>query len=288
MGILSLLLWTPALGSLLLAGLPGDKPHWVRTAAQGVAAVTLLLSLWLLGHYDPHNAALQLTEYVAVNPRSGSAYSLGVDGLSMPLLVLCTLLTSVALLASASVDNQAKAYHLCLLLLEFGMLGVLLAQDWVLFYIFWEVTLFPLFFLISRWGGKRRHTASLSFVFYTLTGSVFLLLSFLALSQYHLAANGSLMTALGHSAKAMPVQQQIWVLLGFFAGFWHQSADFPRPWLVAVRLYPSPGRRQHPYCRGAVKNGGLWFAQGLAHLARCRAYPATAAGFIGLDRNALR
>lgn len=237
MGILSLLLWTPALGSLLLAGLPGDKPHWVRAAALGVAAVTLLLSLWLLGHYDPHNAALQLTEYVAVNPTSGSAYSLGVDGLSMPLLVLCTLLTSVALLASASVDNQIKAYHLCLLLLEFGMLGVLLAQDWVLFYIFWEVTLFPLFFLISRWGGKRRHTASLSFVFYTLTGSVFLLLSFLALSQYHLAANGSLMTALGHSAKAMPVQQQIWVLLGFLLGFGIKVPIFPaHGWLPSAYI----------------------------------------------------
>ncbi|MDD5271342.1 MAG: NADH-quinone oxidoreductase subunit M [Methylovulum sp.] len=236
MGMLSLLLWTPALGSLLLVWLPGHKPNLLRLVANGVTTTVLALSVWLVYRYDPQNPALQLSEYFAINPTSGSAYSLGVDGLSMPLLMLCTLLTSVALLASKPTIH-IKAYYLCILLLEFGMLGVLLAQDWVLFYIFWEITLFPLFFLISRWGGKRRHAASLSFVFYTLTGSVFMLLSLLALSQYHLEHSGSLMTALGHSAKTMPVQQQVWVLLGFLLGFGIKVPIFPlHGWLPPAHI----------------------------------------------------
>lgn len=230
MGMLSLLLWTPALGGLLLAFVPSQNLYGLRLAANLTTTAALLLCVWLLVLYDPQSPDLQLREYFAINPTLGSAYSLGVDGLSMPLLMLCSVLTSVALLVSGSLTTMAahaKAYYLCILALEFGMLGVFLAQDWVLFYIFWEISLFPLFFLISRWGGKRRHAASLSFVFYTLTGSVFMLLSLLALSQYHLEHSGSLMTALEHSAHAMPIQEQIWVLLGFLIGFGIKLPIFP-------------------------------------------------------------
>jgi len=120
----------------------------------------------------PTQRSLQFSEYFPLNPNLGSAYALGIDGLSMPMLVLATLLTSIALLASFTISSSIKGYYICILLLEFGMLGVFLAQDWALFYIFWEVTLIPLFFLIDRWGGKRRHAASLNFVLYTMGGSI--------------------------------------------------------------------------------------------------------------------
>ncbi|MDD2723189.1 MAG: NADH-quinone oxidoreductase subunit M [Methylovulum sp.] len=227
MGMLSLLLWTPAIGSLLLIWIPGQNISQVRLVANLSTTATLLLSAWLLSQYAPHDPALQFTEFFAINPALGSAYSLGVDGLSMPLLMLCTLLSSAAMLASLNLGIHAKAFHLCLLVLEFGMLGVLLAQDWVLFYIFWEISLIPLFFLIGRWGGNRSHAASLNFVFYALVGSVSMLISLLALSQYHLEHSGSLMTSIQNSAKAMPVQQQVWVLLGFLLGFGIKLPIFP-------------------------------------------------------------
>lgn len=241
MGILSLLLWMPALGGIILACLPGQNRFLVRVVANLSATISVLLSLYVLAQYDGQNSALQLTEYFAINPTLGSAYSLGVDGLSMPLIVLCTLLTSIALLASQNLSLHVKAYHICLLVLEFGMVGVLLAQDWVLFYIFWELTLIPVFFLLSRWGGKRRHVASLSFVFYTLTGSVFMLISLLAISQYHLEHNGSLMTALQHSAKAMPAQQQLWILLGFLLGFGIKLPIFPLHGWLPLAHVQAPG-----------------------------------------------
>ena len=182
MGILSLLLWTPAIGVLLLAFIPGQKVQLIRTLANIFTTTAFLLSCWLVARYEQLDAELQFSEFFPLNPDLGSAYALGVDGLSMPMVVLATLLTSIALLASFTVSSSVKGYHICILLLEFGMLGVFLAQDWALFYIFWEVTLIPLFFLIGRWGGKRKHAASLNFVLYTMGGSIFMLISLLAIS----------------------------------------------------------------------------------------------------------
>ncbi|MFZ2450831.1 MAG: NADH-quinone oxidoreductase subunit M [Methylovulum miyakonense] len=240
MGILSLLLWTPAIGCLLLIWVPGQNSYQIRLIANLVTMVSVALSGWMLAQYDAHDPTLQLAEYFAINPAFGSAYSLGVDGLSMPLLVLCTLLSWVAMLASLNVSTHIKAYHLCMLLLEFGMLGVFLAQDWVLFYIFWELTLIPLFFLIGRWGGNRRHAASLNFVFYTLVGSVFMLISLLAISQYHLEHSGSLITAIQNSAHTMPVQQQVWVLLGFLIGFGIKLPIFPAHGWLPLAFVEAP------------------------------------------------
>jgi len=219
MGILSLLLWTPALGVLLLAFIPKQQTRIIRSISLLFTILAFLGSCWVLGLYESANASLQFSEYFPLNPDLGSAYALGVDGLSMPMLILATLLTTIALLASFSITDGVKGYHICILLLEFGMLGVFLAQDWALFYIFWEVTLIPLFFLIDRWGGQRRHSASLNFVLYTMGGSVFMLMSLLAVSQYDLQHGGSLMTSMNQIAQDMPLTEQILVLLGFLIGF---------------------------------------------------------------------
>jgi len=242
MGILSILLWTPAVGVLLLTLTPGRNIQLIRYTANLFAAIALLLVCWLLSLYNSHNAELQFSEYFPLNPKLGSAYALGVDGLSMPMLALATLLTSIALLASFTVSHSVKGYHICILLLEFGMLGVFLAQDWALFYIFWEVTLIPLFFLIGRWGGKRRHTASLNFVLYTMGGSVFMLISLLAVSQYDLEHGGSLMSSMHQAAQDMPRIEQVLVLLGFVIGFGVKMPIFPlHGWLPLAHVEaPSP------------------------------------------------
>lgn len=242
MGILSLLLWTPALGVLLLAFIPKKHTRLIRLISVLFTVLAFLASCWLLNLYEPANASLQFSEYFPLNPDLGSAYALGVDGLSMPMLMLATLLTVIALLASFTITDGVKGYHICMLLLEFGMLGVFLAQDWALFYIFWEVTLIPLFFLIDRWGGQRRHAASLNFVLYTMGGSVFMLMSLLAVSQYDLQNSGSLMTSMNQIAQDMPLTEQILVLLGFLIGFGVKMPIFPlHGWLPLAHVEaPSP------------------------------------------------
>ncbi|MEQ1635153.1 MAG: NADH-quinone oxidoreductase subunit M [Methylococcales bacterium] len=242
MGILSALLWTPALGVLILAFISSQNSYTIRCVANLFTGYTFVLSCWLVTLYNQNDASLQFSEYFPLNPTLGSAYALGVDGLSMPMLVLATLLTSIALLASFSITSSIKGYHICVLLLEFGMLGVFLAQDWALFYIFWEVTLIPLFFLIDRWGGNRRHAASLNFVLYTMGGSVFMLISLLAISQYDLQETGSLMTSMHQAAQNMPRVEQVLVLLGFLIGFGVKMPIFPlHGWLPLAHVEaPSP------------------------------------------------
>lgn len=242
MGILSTLLWTPALGAFLLAVAPGGNAFFIRLIAQTFSLLTMVFACRLLGTFDPTQAQLQFREFFVVNPDVGSAYSLGVDGLSMPMVLMAALLTFCALLASHAITNGVKGYYFCMLLLEFGMLGVFLSQDWALFYVFWEVTLIPLFFLIGRWGGKRRHAASLNFVLYTMGGSIFMLISLLAISQYDLDYGGSLMASLSQSTYSMSKTEQILVLLGLIIGFGVKMPIFPlHGWLPLAHVEaPSP------------------------------------------------
>ncbi|MGR9116257.1 MAG: complex I subunit 4 family protein [Gammaproteobacteria bacterium] len=242
MAILSALLWTPAAGVFFLVLAPGQNIRLIRFIGLLFTTLSLVLSCWLAVRYDPQFAELQFNEFYPLNPKLGSAYALGVDGLSLPMVVLASLLSSIALLASSNISAGIKGYHICVLLLEFGMLGVFLAQDWALFYIFWEVTLIPLFFLIDRWGGKRRHAASLNFVLYTMGGSIFMLLSLLAISQYVFEHGGSLMTSMTQAAQNMPEYEQILVLLGFLIGFGVKMPIFPlHGWLPLAHVEaPSP------------------------------------------------
>ena len=239
---LSALLFMPAVGALMLIFVPQDNIRLIRSVAHVVAWLVLIQALRIAWNFDPALASIQFSEFYPLNPKLGSAYALGIDGLSLPLLLLAALLTVVALLASGMIADSVKGYHICVLLLEFGMLGVFLAQDWALFYIFWEVTLIPLFFLIDRWGGKRRHAASLNFVLYTMGGSVFMLLSLLAISQYDLQHQGSMMVAMGQAAQTMPVMEQVLVLLGFLIGFGVKMPVFPlHGWLPLAHVEaPSP------------------------------------------------
>jgi NADH-quinone oxidoreductase subunit M len=242
MDILSVLLWTPAAGILALSLTPSRNTRIIRLTANLFTTLTLLLSCWLVIIYDQSNAGLQFSESILLNPKLGSYYALGIDGLSLPMLVLATLLTSIALLASFTISSGVKGYHISILLLEFGMLGVFLAQDWALFYIFWEVTLIPLFFLIDRWGGKQRHMASLNFVLYTMGGSIFILISLFAIAGYMPEQGNSLMATMSQAAQSMPPNIQVLVLLGFLIGFGVKMPIFPlHGWLPLAHVEaPSP------------------------------------------------
>ncbi|MCC8996707.1 MAG: NADH-quinone oxidoreductase subunit M [Nitrosomonas sp.] len=242
MGMLSTLLLTPVLGILILALIPSKNTKQIRFTANLIAILVFLLSFWLVLNYDQSDGQIQFYESFIFNPKLNTALALGVDGLSLPMVVLASLLTVIALLASFNITRNIKSYYVSILLLELGMLGVFLSQDWSLFYVFWELTLAPLFFLIDRWGGTRRHMASLNFVLYTMGGSIFMLISLLAISQYMPPHGGTLMSAMTVAAQSMPRDEQVWVLIGFLIGFGVKMPIFPlHGWLPLAHVEaPSP------------------------------------------------
>ncbi len=241
MRMLSLILWVPFFGAILVALLPAAQPRLIRGVALFHAGLALILSWSLLVPFDRSTAALQFVEQVVWSSTIGVSYALGVDGLSLPMVLLGTSLAAVALLASDRVAVGAKGYHAWLLVLEFAMLGVFMAQDWSLFFMFWELTLIPLFFLIDLWGGKKRHAASLSFVLYTMGGSIFILIA--VIMAYRLTPEHSFaMAAIAEAAATLPRDEQVWLLLAFLVGFGVKIPIFPlHGWLPLAHVEaPSP------------------------------------------------
>ncbi|WP_457668908.1 complex I subunit 4 family protein [Thiolapillus sp.] len=236
-----MLLLAPLLGALLIAGLPGHKQLLVRRTAIITATFALLIAagLWFL--FDPAAHEFQLAESVVWNQRLGTTYALGIDGISYPMVVLAALLSLIALLASASIDHHVKGYYLLMLVLESAMLGVFMARDWALFYVFWELTLIPLFFLIDRWGGRNCQGAALNFVLYTMGGSVFMLISLLLLFDA-VPGHSFSMDAIAQAGRALPQQTQVWIFLGLLVGFGVKMPVFPiHGWLPLAHVEaPSP------------------------------------------------
>ena len=241
MHLLTSLLLLPALGAALIALLPGQQLRVIRTIASSAAAATLLFSWGLLWVFEPGTAAMQFAEETPWNTRLGTSYALGIDGISFPMILLATLLTFIAILASASIRERAKWYFVLLLLLEAAMLGVFMARDWTLFYLLWELTLIPLFFLIGGWGGKRRHQAALNFVLYTMGGSVFMLISLLVLFDIT-PGHAFAMDTMSDGARALPPKAQVMIFLGFLVGFGVKMPIFPiHGWLPLAHVEaPSP------------------------------------------------
>ena len=241
MPILSLILWTPLIGALLVALAPAGRLPLIRGIAFAASGLSFALAWSLPRAFDGSDPAVQFAESHVWNPELGSYYALGVDGFSLPMVLLSTLLCLAALMASGSVTRRAKGYHVWLLALEFGMLGVFMAQDWSLFFVFWEATLIPLFFLIDQWGGSRRHTASLNFVLYTMGGSVFILVSLLTIFTQS-AEHSTAMEPMQRAARALDSEQQLWVFLGLLIGFGVKIPIVPfHGWLPLAHVEaPSP------------------------------------------------
>ena len=238
---LTLLLITPLLGAVIIATLPGTQIRPIRYIALGHSFLALIFAFLLWSLMDIGSAEIQLAEHFAWNPRLGTAYALGIDGISYPMVLLAALLSMVALMASSSITEGVKGYYMMVLVLESAMLGVFMAQDWALFYVFWELTLIPLFFLINRWGGANRQTASLNFVLYTMGGSVFMLLSLLVIFD-SLEVHSFGFTNMLAGAHELPQQTQLIIFLGFLIGFGVKIPIFPlHGWLPLAHVQaPSP------------------------------------------------
>ncbi len=186
--MLSLIVFTPLLGVLLLVFVPGSAHRAIRWIALVAALGSLACSLVLLG-YDPAGSEFQFREDVPWIEAFGMRYTLGVDGLSVVLVLLTTILSVVSIFYSwEPIQKRVKEYYIAMLVLMTGMLGVFVALDLFLFYVFWEISLFPMYVIIGVWGGPRRIYATVKFVLYTLVGSLLMLVAILAVVIAHAAA----------------------------------------------------------------------------------------------------
>ena len=176
--ILSLILFIPTIAAVILLFYPNEERTAIRWTAVGASLIPLALSVYLWFNFGVDSPE----RYQFIETRDwynviGSSYQLGVDGIALTMVLLTTLLTPLALLASFNIQERVKAYMILFLLLETGMLGVFMAVDLLLFFVFWEIGLVPMYFLISQWGGQNRNYASLKFILYTMAGSLGLLLA---------------------------------------------------------------------------------------------------------------
>jgi NADH-quinone oxidoreductase subunit M len=227
---LNLVVFLPLIAAVLLAFVPKDQHGLIKWGAFGAAFVTFLASLGLLAEFKvERNEEFQLLTAVPWIPQFGVQYKVGVDGISLVLVLLTTLLSAIAILSSfESVRERIREYYVFLLVLETGMLGVFVSLDLVLFYVFWEAMLIPMYFLIGIWGGPRRAYATIKFVLYTLVGSLLMLVAIIWL----FAASGQggqeatfdlvrLTDPLGPVAQstALDVKARLWLFLAFAAAF---------------------------------------------------------------------
>ena len=190
-GLLSAVVFTPALGAVALLLLPRRHASLLRGFGLGTAVLTFVLSLPLYVRFDSAAADYQFEEVAPWMPTLGVGYHLGIDGISLLLVLLTTLLTPIAL-ASAwdAVVERVKEFLAVMLLLETAMIGVFVSLDLFLFFVFWEVMLIPMYAVIGIWGGSQRIYAAIKFVLYTMTGSALMLVAILALYYQHGAATG--------------------------------------------------------------------------------------------------
>ncbi|OGO70880.1 MAG: hypothetical protein A2Z37_06385 [Chloroflexi bacterium RBG_19FT_COMBO_62_14] len=175
--LLTLILFLPALTAIVILFLPRARVGLIRGVAFAASLVPLGLSIWLWLAYDAAHSGYQFVEQADWYRAVGSSYHLGVDGLSVPMVLLTTLLTPLALLISWSIAENVRSYMALFLMLETGMLGVFLTIDLLLFFVFWEIGLIPMYFLINQWGSANREYASFKFLIYTMAGSLGLLLA---------------------------------------------------------------------------------------------------------------
>jgi NADH-quinone oxidoreductase subunit M len=226
--LLSLLIWLPVLGGALALSAGNTRPSQARWIALIFALATFLLSLPLYWHYDSSNAAMQLVEQHAWIPALSSTYHLGVDGISVALIMLtafCTLLVIIG--AWESIEERVSQYFAAFLILEGLMIGVFCAMDALLFYAFFEGMLVPMFVIIGVWGGPRRVYATIKFFLDTFFGSIFMLLGLIYL---YLHAGSFEMSAL--AALKLSLAEQRWIFFGFLIAFAVKVPMFPvHTWL---------------------------------------------------------
>jgi NADH-quinone oxidoreductase subunit M len=237
--MLSFIVFLPLLGAMLvlIAGGRGDRPErepLVRNIALATSLVTFAATLLLWWRFDPTLAGYQFEERYDWIPAFGIQYFIGVDGISLFLVILTAFLTPLALLSSwESVHKSVKGFSFFLLTLEAAMLGVFVAIDLFLFYVFWDAMLIPMYFLIGVWGYERRVYAAVKFILYTMAGSVLMLIAIIGLAYVHREATGSLsFNLLDLYGLNLPDRTETWFFLAFTLAFAIKVPLFPfHTWL---------------------------------------------------------
>ncbi len=246
--LLTAIIFAPSVGALILALLFDSKnAEAMRLFAFATTAVTfgLTLVLWL-GEFQSDAPGMQLEVVKAWIPTWNVYYRLGVDGISMPLVLLTSLVSMLSMAASWSITKHIKGYMVLFLLLETGMMGVFLALDFFLFYVFWEVMLLPMYFLIGVWGGPRKEYAAIKFFLYTLAGSVLMLVAMLMFYfNSDVQADGFNLIRLAEAATAgnlLTPKMQITAFIMLFIGFAIKLPAFPvHTWLPDAHVEaPTP------------------------------------------------
>ena len=232
--LLSLILFTPLAGAILLLFVSGKQVNAIRWIANIVGVLGFLVSVPLWFRYDPAGSTWQFVERAEWISSIGASYYLGVDGFSVLLILLTTLMGAIAILSSwSAITERVKEFYIFMLVLQTGMLGAFVSLDFLLFFLFWEVMLVPMYFLIGIWGGGRRLYSAIKFFIYTLVGSVVMLLGILALYFHNHAVTGTYSFDIGQFQQmSVPFALQKWIFLAFFLGFAIKVPMFPfHTWL---------------------------------------------------------
>ncbi len=232
--LLSIILFTPLAGLLVLVLLPSKSKDLIRIWANLASFAGFLVSLPLLSRFQTGVSGFQFEERFDWIPTLGAHYHIGIDGISLLLLMLTTLMGFIATLCSwNAIQDRTKEYYAMFLLLQTGMLGVFLSLDFFLFYIFWELVLVPMYFIIGIWGGPRKLYAAIKFFLYTLAGSVLMLLGILTLYFQHATQFGTYSFEISDLMRTnLPLGMQQLVFWAFFLGFAIKVPMFPfHTWL---------------------------------------------------------
>ncbi len=237
-GLLSLLVWLPIVGGLLVLALGEARVALGRWVALATSLLALALSVPLYQGFDTSTASFQFVEQLPWIPAFNATYHLGVDGISLPLILLTTFITVPILIAAWTViEQRASQYFAAFLILEGLMVGVFSALDALLFYFFWEAMLIPMFLIIGIWGGPRRVYATIKFFLYTFLGSVFMLIAMI----YMYVQAGTYDIATFHDLP-LTLTEQYWIFLAFFAAFAVKIPMFPvHTWLPDAHVEAPTG-----------------------------------------------
>jgi NADH-quinone oxidoreductase subunit M len=246
--ILTALIAVPALGALLLFALPKSNVELHRKFAMGLSVVVFLLSLHLVAYFVPSFPIFQFGQSLAWLPAStGVRYMVGVDGLSLILVILTTALCPIVILSSwSSIEKNVREFLALFLLLESAMIGALVSIDLMLFYVFWEAMLIPMYFIIGVWGGKDRIYATTKFFLFTVVGSLLMLVAFSYLYLMHFEKTGVYTTSLIDlygTAAGLSFQEQCWLFGACTLAFAIKVPLFPfHTWLPDAHVQaPTPG-----------------------------------------------
>ncbi|HIG77028.1 MAG TPA: Fe-S-binding domain-containing protein, partial [Candidatus Lambdaproteobacteria bacterium] len=232
--ILSLIIFSPIVG-IALAAIFRDEGNGVpaKVSALFSSGISFLLSLHLWFNFDSSTADLQMVERIPWITQFNIEYFLGLDGLNLFFFLIITFITPLALLGSWNVAKSNWQFQIQMLLLQIGMLGCFAAMDVVLFYVFFEVMLVPMYLLIGIWGGPNRLYATIKFFIYTMLGSLLMLISLLYTANIYLDLNGAWsFSVLDWYGMQIPPETQFWLFLGFAAAFAVKIPLFPlHTWL---------------------------------------------------------